>query len=1604
MASVETRVVSLKFDNAQFLSGIKSTQAGLKGLKESLGQKISGQSLDGLADKVKNISFESLGQAAEGAGSKISIMAIAAGAALGNLASQVASSAIQMVKSFTIQPIIDGFKEYEQQLNSVQTILANTQSKGENISTVTAALDELNQYADLTKYNFSEMTHNIGMFTAAGVGLQDSVAAIKGISNLAAASGSSSQQASTAMYQLSQAISTGTVKLMDWNSVVNAGMGGEAFQEALKRTARHHGKAVDEAIAKNGSFRESLKEGWLDAEVMLETLSQLTGDLSDEQLRQQGYTEDQIASIQQFAKTAQDAATSYLTFSDVIGGTMEQLGSGWAGFWRIIIGDFEEAKALWTVVGNTIGDAISGAFGKINDIAQDFVNLGGKAAIVATIGNLFEIVAKPVKALGQAFGDIFSGNIAYTLDSIANAIEWVTAAFVLSDQNAEKLRQTFAGLFAVVDIAIWPFTQLFKLVWTLGAALFGLGQKAGSGAVSGILSLTATLAKGPKALSEWLDGIDLVGKVVDWLTPKLQAAGEWFSKLGEKIKASVSDKLSELGDKLGIIRDVFSTVFSGGVIGDFGEFGEKVRPVAESLHAAYLRLVEFGNELKGTVGAKIEDFKQKLQTIADIFRRVFAGEALEGLTPFAQKVIGVAEALRDAYEIASLFGAKIKESVGNTASAALDSMKTKLDSWSGFSLSSGDGESAVSSIPAPDTSAAEAAYERLSGKVSNVADTAQAKWQGFLDWWNGSVMPFFDRVAQKVTPVFDQIGLSIAKAFSNEAGQFDIMKVFEFITSGVLVASVYKFADALKSIGAPAEAFGGVIQSISDNIDAATKNVNAKTVLLFAASIAILAAAFWLLSTIDSDGVTNAAVAIGIITAALIYMMKTISNLSQELAKSKKDLGVGVGGGMIAAGAALLLLAGGVVLIAMAARMLSGLNEQEIDTAMQSIIMIVGLLSLAGKVLNGVTVNPGAGLALIGFAIALYIVGSSIEKLGKLDWETAKQGTIMAMGIMVSMGVLARLAGNMKATSILGFIGIALALQAAALVIIQLGLLPWPIAQQGMFMFGLVTAAMAVLSLTAQGLDIGAAASLFAMALALQSAAGVIVLLGLLPWQTVLQGVIALAAVLAMLVLATQGLKNAKAEAATLIGLAIGLNILGTTIGFLSTLGWEGIAIGLVAIAAGLGILIVAAFLAQKVAPGLVLLAATFGAFALIIVAFASAMTALALVLTVVAAVGAPAFAILAAGIIALAGTIPFIIEAVGMGFVRLLQIIEENKEPIASGIAAIIEILCTALINSIPSIVAAVSAVLDGLIVLLTTYIPILTQAAIDIIVGMLDAIGARAYEFSNSAITLILNFIAGIREKIPDVINEAFELILTLINGLADAVEEYGPKIRDAIKRLITAIGNVFTDSWQDLVDMGKDVIDGIVEGIKNFGHKIKDKVKEVANSAWEGFKSTLGISSPSRVFAQGGKWMILGAVRGVNAYSKQLVDATEDAADNAVDGFNRAIKAGLEEEFDRFDLTITPMLDTSLIDKGLANLNEVAAAVGARGAAELQSVPSNRYYPSQPENPGTQINYHQTINSPDPVSEAEVYRQTRNLISRVGVLREGTDRDSRYRGRTR
>ena len=397
--TIDEKVVEMRFDNKQFESNVATSMSTLDKLKKSLKFDGASKGLEGINSAAKRVDMNSLGSAVESVKAKFSALDVMAITALSNITNSAVNTGKRTVEALTIDPVKTGFKEYETQINAVQTILANTSSKGTTINDVTAALDELNKYADLTIYNFTEMTRNIGTFTAAGIDLDTSVSAIQGIANLAAVSGSTSQQASTAMYQLSQALSSGTVKLTDWNSVVNAGMGGEVFQNALKETSRLLGTGADAAIEASGSFRESLSDGWLTAEVLTETLKKFTTSGANEYVAEytglsadavqaaldsaeaqygeaeaiekasealaekSGKNKNEIKSVLQMAKTATEAATKVKTFSQLWDVMKEAAQSGWAKTWQIIIGDFEEAKALLT----PLADFFTNIINKMSD-------------------------------------------------------------------------------------------------------------------------------------------------------------------------------------------------------------------------------------------------------------------------------------------------------------------------------------------------------------------------------------------------------------------------------------------------------------------------------------------------------------------------------------------------------------------------------------------------------------------------------------------------------------------------------------------------------------------------------------------------------------------------------------------------------------------------------------------------------------------------------------------------------------------------------------------------------------------------------------------------------------------------------------------------------------------------------------------------------------------------------------------------------------------------------------------------------------------------------------------------------------------------------------
>ena len=556
---IDNRVLEMRFDNRQFESGVATTLSTLDKLKQKLNLSGASKGLEDVGMAAKGIDLSGLGAGIQTVQAKFSALGVMGATVLVNLTNQAYSAGKKISSALTLQPLKDGFAEYETQMDSVQTILANTQKDGTNIAQVNAALDELNTYADKTIYNFTQMTRNIGTFTAAGVKLDTSVKSIQGIANLAAVSGSTSQQASTAMYQLSQAIAAGSVKLQDWNSVVNAGMGGQVFQDALIRTSEHLQTGAKAAIAAKGSFRESLQEGWITTEVLTQTLEQLStaADTTEEyeaavkKFVDQGYTQEEAKQMADLARTAGNAATKVKTFSQLIDTLQEALGSGWTKSWQLIIGDFEEAKELWTGVSDTLSDMINKSADARNDLIQGWVDLGGRSSMIESFKNSFVALGKVITPIREAFRDIFPKTTSEQLYNITENVRKFTEKLIISDSNAEKLKTTFKGIFSVLDIGIEAMKSGVKGIQKLASHFKGFNFD--------LLDTANSFGEYLINLRQSVIDGNLFDKVVSKIIDTLSTGISKVKEFGKSLKQTANESMTLQGIT-GFLQGIFSVI------------------------------------------------------------------------------------------------------------------------------------------------------------------------------------------------------------------------------------------------------------------------------------------------------------------------------------------------------------------------------------------------------------------------------------------------------------------------------------------------------------------------------------------------------------------------------------------------------------------------------------------------------------------------------------------------------------------------------------------------------------------------------------------------------------------------------------------------------------------------------------------------------------------------------------------------------------------------------------------------------------------------------------------------------------------------------------
>lgn len=411
--------------------------------------------------------------------SALEMIGIGAMIAIGEKAAEIGANALRSLTA----GIRDGWAEYNALTNSTQTILVNTQRWGSTMEDVRGALEELNRYADMTIYSFSDMTRNIGYFTTAGINLEDSVTAIQGLSNVGAMFGADAQSVARAGYQISQAMSAGVIKLMDWRSMINAGMGGQALQDELIRTAAvMSGTSIDamnEYIDSLGGFQASLQEGWLTSDIFLEAMKTFAGQsreyyesLTDENGNRL-YDDETIDKLVEMGESAMESATKVRTLQQMMDAFSESIGSGWERTFTLIIGNLEEAKEFWSPINDILTSMVDGFFSLQTGALEAWRALGGREELIQGILNVLEGLNGVLSAIGGAFIDVFgsSHTIGNRLFRITEALTDFTETLILSEDELQDLRDFFGGILEPMGLIVDIIFELVQAFFNAGDAM-----------------------------------------------------------------------------------------------------------------------------------------------------------------------------------------------------------------------------------------------------------------------------------------------------------------------------------------------------------------------------------------------------------------------------------------------------------------------------------------------------------------------------------------------------------------------------------------------------------------------------------------------------------------------------------------------------------------------------------------------------------------------------------------------------------------------------------------------------------------------------------------------------------------------------------------------------------------------------------------------------------------------------------------------------------------------------------------------------------------------------------------------------------------------------
>ena len=1561
MSSIDQRIVQMRFDNAGFQNGVNNTLNSLKKLHESLKMKGSSKGLEDVGrgiSKLNSSGMSGLSSGVDTVTAKFSNMGVIAATALSNITNKAVNAGLSLAKSLTIDPVMDGFHEYETKMGAITTILSNTSHLGTNLEDVNAVLGELNTYADKTIYNFAEMTRNIGTFTAAGVGLEDSASAIKGIANLAAASGSSSAQASSAMYQLSQALATGRVSLMDWNSVVNAGMGGKLFQDALIRTSEHLGTGAKAAIEKYGSFRESLTNGeWLTGDVLIETLKQIAGEYDVAALKAQGYSDAEAQAIVKLADTATAAATEVKTVTQLIDTMKEAVGSGFANAWEWIIGDSKQATKTLTSISEGFNGIIQPFFDFLNGTKDEKGNVitkgllggwadgGGRDAIIKGFGNIFSSIGGIAKTFGSAFTDVFGVLKPEHLINISKGFQKFTENFKLSGKAASQLKDIFKGVFTVIKTI---GSGALKVVQGIGK-VFSSGLFKGLGSM--FLSAGSGIGKFITSIGEGIDKCKLFETVSSGIGKAFDKVGEFVGKAADKVKNFFSDL------DFSTITNFVSTIGEG--IGTaFETIGNVINSIGSGLGKMF-GSIDLGSIL-GVLGGLLS--LKGIKKLKDIFKPVGDaienfGDVLDKFKEIGDKVVDILDGVRGALQA---YQNNLNASMLLKVAAAVGLLAVSLKLLSGLNPNElATGLVGIGGALAGLVLAFQAILKIMDG--NNMKGITKAATAMLLLSAAVGVLALALKSISSLNP--DELATGLVGVAAALTGLVLASKYIDKESKGIIKTSLglILLATALNIMAGAVRSMasmnweqlatglvgvGGALLMLgifSKQLDSTKILATSIAMIALATALNIMAGAVRSMASMSWEQLATGLVGVGVALAELGIFAKLLSDNGSLLTTSIA---------LIAISAALNILAGAV-------RSMASMSWEQLAVGLTGLAGGLILVGVAAKLIPGPALLLTA-VGLIAMSGALYLMAGAIQKMAEMSWSELAIGLTGLAGALIILG----LAGSSMAGCLVG--SIAMIAMAGALQLLVPALVQLSEIDPAGVATGLITLAGAMLILGVAGTAMSGcllgAVAMIAMAGAIRILAPALQQLSELDPAGAATGIITLAGAMLVLGVAGAAMSGCLLGAVAMIAMAGALRLLVPALEQLSQLSTAEVASNLITLAGSFAVIGGAGLLLTPAIPGILGLAAGLLVLNLACASIGNSFDSVGTGLSKLASDCSSAAPQIKSGVDDIKNALSKLNDIKGGNFANSIgtslknaaRDISSASKTITSSIQSLVT-SCTAKLKGASSQFSSAtkswgSSMSNGFKGA-STSVTAAVNSVISSAVNRIRSAGTQFSAASRSWATSIANGFRGGSSALTSNLNSLINKCVSQLRSgsskfsaagkqwarnLASGFRSGSAGIASAVRSSISSGVNAARAGASGFRAAGAAMASGMRAGIMSQAASVAAAARAMVANAVSAAKSAAKIHSPSRVFMEMGRYMDEGLAIGLTKYAGIVTKEAAAVSEGTINAVSNTLSRISDKLMDNIDSqpVIRPVVDLSNVEEGSRTIGSLMNTAGTIG----------------------------------------------------------------------